>query len=336
VVVDLRGLKQVPPAVAALRRFHAETGVVIVCSSFDPVLMLEAMRAGVTECVAEPLSAEELHAAIGRVSNFATPDPTGTVYAFIGSRGGVGTTTLAVNTAAALNREAAGQVLLVDLHISQGDASVLMGSEPRFSIVDALENTHRLDEAFFKSLVVEHKGRPALLGSSDKMLVGAPPAERVRSLLEFAASLYRFVILDLPRNDYTVLDALDGVAKMVVVANQELSAVRNCARLVTTLQQRYGRERLSLVLNRYDRHGDITETDIQKVVGMSPAFTVPNDYRSAVKAANQGKPLVLHEDTKVAASIKSMARALTGLGASSVEQPAATGMLFGKFAARRT
>ncbi len=335
VVVDLRGLRQIPPALAAMRRHHPETGVVIVCSSLDPVLMLEAMRAGVTECVAEPLSAEELNAAVARVSDFSAPEPTGSVYAFIGSRGGVGTTTLAVNTAAALNRDTPGQVLLVDLHVSQGDASVLLGAEPRFSIVDALENTHRLDEAFFKSLVVEHKGRPALLGSSDRLLVGAPPAERIRSLLEFAASLYRFVIVDLPRNDYTVLDALDGVSRMVVVANQELSAIRNAARLVTMLQQRYGRERLSLALNRFDRQADITETDIQKVVGMSPAFTVPNDYRSAVRAANQGKPLVLHDDAKVSVSIRGMARALAGLELQA-SQSAGSGSLFGKFSGRRT
>jgi pilus assembly protein CpaE len=336
VVVDLRGLRQIPAALAALRRHHPDTGVVIVCTSLDPALMLEAMRAGITECVAEPLSADELQAAIGRVSNFSTPEPTGSVYAFIGSRGGVGTTTLAVNAAVALNREVPRQVLLVDLHISQGDASVLLGTEPRFSIVDALENTHRLDEAFFRSLVVEHKGRPALLGSSDRLLVGAPPADRIRSLLEFAASLYRYVILDLPRNDYTVLDALDGVSRLVVVANQELSAIRNAARLVTMLQQRYGRDRLLLALNRYDRQADITETDIQKVVGLPPAFTVPNDYRSAVRAANQGRPLVLHDDVKVSASIKSMARAVAGLELAAADQPAPGGSLFGRFSVRRT
>ena len=75
------------------------------------------------------------------------------VFAFIGAKGGVGTSTLAVNTAASLARDNKGQVLLIDLHHSQGDAAIFLGAEPRFSVIDALENSHRLDEALFRSMV---------------------------------------------------------------------------------------------------------------------------------------------------------------------------------------
>ena len=66
-VVDLRGQHQLPPGVAAFRRQHASTGIVLVLSSLEPHLMLEAMRAGVTECISEPLTAQGLEEAVRRV-----------------------------------------------------------------------------------------------------------------------------------------------------------------------------------------------------------------------------------------------------------------------------
>ena len=126
--------------------------------------MLEAMRAGVNECVAEPLQAAELETAVTRLLAHKQPVATGQVFAFVGAKGGVGTTTVAVNVATALDRAAGGRTLLVDLHLAHGDAAVFLGVEPRFSVVDALENIHRFDEAFFKGLVVQSPAGAAPAG----------------------------------------------------------------------------------------------------------------------------------------------------------------------------
>ena len=72
-------------------------------------------------------------------------------------KGGVGTTTVAVNVATALAKLEPKSTLFIDLHVANGDAAVFLGAEPRFSIVDALENTHRLDEAFFRNLIAHAK-----------------------------------------------------------------------------------------------------------------------------------------------------------------------------------
>ena len=95
----------------------------LVTSTLDPRLMLEAMRAGVTECVHEPITPEALEQAVRRVLVNAAPDQLGQLMAFIGVKGGVGTTTLAVNTGIALARASGGEVLLIDLHIGHGDAA---------------------------------------------------------------------------------------------------------------------------------------------------------------------------------------------------------------------
>ena len=314
VVVDLREQSHVPAALPILRRHHPATGIVIV-ASLDPVLMLEAMRAGVTECITEPLRRADLEAAIARV---VTQRPMGAkagqVFAFLGAKGGVGTTTVAVNIAAALAQIYTNETLLIDLHLINGDASVFLGAEPSFSVVDALDNTHRLDEAFFRTLVVRTKSGVDLLASSARAQAGPLDVRRVRNLLEFAASHYRFVVLDVPRSDAVVVDALESAARIVVVANQELATVRNASRVTTALRRRYGEKKVVVVVSRSDRLAEIACEDVERAVGGAVKQTFPSDYRLSQHALNKGRPISLDNHNELSASFRKFARQLAGTG----------------------
>ena len=148
-IVDLREQPGLPDELAGFRRKHPQIGVIIVTSVLDPTLMLEALRAGVNECVTAPLKQEDLTAAIDRLmGQRADTSAPGDIFVFMGAKGGVGTTTVAVNFAAALAQDAPGNTLFIDLHHAYGDAAVFLGVESRFSVLDALENTHRLDKNF--------------------------------------------------------------------------------------------------------------------------------------------------------------------------------------------
>jgi pilus assembly protein CpaE len=101
IVLDLRGKANVPAAIGPIRRQHPATGIVIVSSNLDPALLLEAMRAGVNEIVSEPCSPADLEAAIIRVVGQRPMAEVGQVFGFVGAKGGVGTTTVAVGQIAA-------------------------------------------------------------------------------------------------------------------------------------------------------------------------------------------------------------------------------------------
>ena len=334
VVVDLRDQSHVPLALPLLRRQHPSTGVVIV-ASLDPVLMLEAMRAGVTECITEPLNRADLEAAIGRVvAQRPMGLKAGRVFAFLGAKGGVGTTTVAVNVAAALAQNHPNEALLIDLHLSNGDASVFLGAEPRFSVADALDNTHRLDEAFFRTLVVRTRSGADLLASSARAPAGPVDIRRVRNLLEFAASHYRFVILDVPRSEAAVVDALESAARIVIVANQELATVRNASRMITGLRHRYGKEKVSVVVSRPDRLAEIACEDVERAIGGVVKHTFPSDYRLALHALNKGRPITLDNHNELSASFRTFARALAGIVAKRTSDPP-TGFL-GRLTGRRS
>jgi pilus assembly protein CpaE len=338
VVLDIRDTNLLPPTLVTLRRQHPTTGVIIVAARLDPVLMLEAMRAGVNEWVANPVTAADLNAAVKRVSSSHVSAAQGQMFAFVGAKGGVGTTTTAVNVAAALAQSHAKgdhHTLVIDLHLSYGDAAVFLGAEPRFSVVDAMENTHRLDKAFFESLVAQTKSGVQLLASSERA-VGNVDMRRTSTLLQFAAAQYRYTVLDVPRSEAAALEALEAVAAIIIVANQELATVRNAGRMAAAFRQRYGKDRVRVIITRYDKQAEISQEDVERVVGSPVKHTVPNDYRSALKAVNKGRPLALDGGGKLGEAFRTIAQDLGGIRVERQDASKATGSgLFGLITGRR-
>jgi pilus assembly protein CpaE len=312
-VIDLRDETVLPPTLATFKRHHPTVGVVIVSRQLEPTLMLEAMRAGVTEWLSEPLTAAAMTAAMERVLNQRiVKAATGQVFAFVGAKGGVGTTTAAVNVASVLKTMPARKALLIDLHLSHGDAALFLGIEPKFSVADALENIHRLDEAFFRGLVMHTKSGPDLLGSSDRP-AGPVNVEHVKQLIDIAAQHYPYVCLDVPRSDVTMLEALELTTSILVFANQELATVRRAGPLVLALRQRYGKERVGLVMTRFDKDAEIRREDLERVTGVAVRHVIPSDYRLALGSLNKGQPLVVENHNRLAASFVSLAGALAGV-----------------------
>jgi len=327
VVLDIRDTNALPPTLITLRRQHPGTAVVIVAARLDPVLMLEAMRAGVHEWVANPVTGADLNAAIERVSSTHVSVGQGQVFAFVGAKGGVGTTTTAVNVAAALAKAAPDErTLLIDLHLSYGDAAVFLGAEPRFSVVDAMENTHRLDKAFFESLVVQTRSGVQLLASSERAM-GSVDLRRTSTLLQFAAAHYRYTLLDVPRSEAAAMDALEGVSAIVIVANQELATVRNAGRMAASFRQRYGKDRVRVIITRFDKQAEISQEDVERVVGSPVRHTVPGDYRLALQAANKGRPLALDGGGKLGEAFRTIANDLGGIRIEQPEAQKGTGLL---------
>src|SRR5436190_7536118 len=119
-VLDLQDQSHLPAALPLLKRQHPSTGVIVVTTKLDPALLLEAMRAGVTEVVSK-VTEDDLRASIERLLAVRPGAAGGRAYAFVGAKGGVGSTTVAVNVATALAKLEPGRVLFIDLHVANGD-----------------------------------------------------------------------------------------------------------------------------------------------------------------------------------------------------------------------
>ncbi len=314
VLVDVREHRHLLGVIPTIKRAHPSMGIAILCSSLDPALMLEAMRAGVNECVPEPVTQESVESAIGRLLQQAAPTG-GSVFAVIGAKGGVGATTVAVNLAQALAQGSA-EVLFIDLNLSTGDTGTFFAVEPRFTVLEALENTHRLDEVFFRSLVVRMSPSLDLLPVSPRAAPATGPLDlpKVRTLVDFAARYYRFVVLDVPRTEFALVDALDAATAIFVVVNQELPTVRNAQRLIARLRQRYGGDRIGVLVNRADRQSEIAPEDVQKALNARILYSFPSDYRQAIASLNKGQPVAKSNRGRLAASFHAFAQSLVGVG----------------------
>jgi pilus assembly protein CpaE len=246
----------------------------------------------------------------------------------------VGATTLAVNVATALAR---GQTstLFVDMHLAYGDAAVLLGAEPRFSLTDALENTHRLDLAFFKGLTAQSKAGVTLLASPETAAAAPVDMHRIRLLLDFAVRNYRYTIIDVPRSNPAMLETLETATSIFVVTSQELASVRGAQRVADALSRRYTREKVSLVVSRFDKGADIGTDDIEHVVHLPVRFIFPSDYRLAVQALNEGRPFVLDGGNKLAAAVAAFTKQLAGETLAEAARPAGPGAVRPRFGVLR-
>ena len=197
------------------------------------------------------------------------------MFGIVGAKGGVGTTTVAVNLAVELARIAPRQTLLIDLHLSHGDAAVMLGVEPRFSVLDALQNTRRLDESVFRGLVTPTDAGVDLLASSNTWTT-VPSIDGVKHLIALTARLYRYVVLDLPRSGAATV----GGARRISRASS-WSPTRSSRRFGTpaawspTCSAAAAHERVSVLVSRFDPQSDIRRQDIEKVVKVPIRHSVP-------------------------------------------------------------
>jgi pilus assembly protein CpaE len=307
-LVDIRTDRSALQSVSAIKRRFPTLGVAIVVNGLEPEVMLEAMRAGVTEVLSEPISAGQVDAALQRILTTRAQAEEGRVIVVIGAKGGIGATTIAVNLADAFAAEK-GSALLIDMERGAGDASVLLGAEPRFSVADALENTQRLDEAYFRGLVVRTRRGLDLLAASSRVAGSPGETERLRSLIQFVVRYYPTVVLDVPRGDLALLDALEWASNILIVVNHELPTVRAAHRLAARLRPRYG-DRVGLVINRSDKQAEISQDDIAKAVNLPMRFVLPSDYRAALAAVNKGQPIAQLQSNKLGQAVHEFARSL--------------------------
>ncbi len=333
VVIDIRGLAKLPREIAAIRRQFPHAGLVILARTVDSTDLLEAMRMGVNEWVSEPLVHDDLVAAIRRVARPSVAVASGKMFAILGAKGGVGSTTVAVNLATSMALTSKEATLLIDLHPAYGDAAVFFGVEPRFTVTDALENVERLDETYLRGLISSTPSGVDLLASSDRLAPTVFEVGRIRRLLDLASTMYRFVVIDCGRTDPAVLEAIDGATQTVVVANQELPSLRSATRLVSQLRQRCGPDRVKVAMTRFDPKAEITRADIEKVLAGAVNYQFPNDYQTSVGAIARGEPLIVSNHSQLASSFTDFARQLGGFPAAKRE-PAKSG-IFGRLGVRR-
>ncbi len=312
-VLDARTLEHLPPFVASMTREASGCGFILVCSTLAPTLMLEGMRAGIRECVPEPLDPVELEAAVSRVAAGRDRWPGLRVHR---RQGGRGDDDDGGERGHRVEPGGPRRTLLMDLHMSTGDAGLFLGEEPRFSVADAIENVHRLDEGFLRSLVVRSKLHLDLLASADSPSRGRSRADGSGRSSSSPSGTTAIRCSTSRARSRQPSRRWSPTTWIVIVANQELATVKNAGRMAASLRLRYGKERVVVAVARHDGSAGIGRADIERAIGVKVKYVLPSDYRRAVEALNSGQPVSLGNHCALAGSFRQIARDLAGLPAS--------------------
>jgi pilus assembly protein CpaE len=298
VIIDARG--EMSGAMTSVERVRASSPAVcifVVADAAQSDLILQAMRAGANEFFAWPLPADAFSDAVGRAaarrqaSSAARPAKT---LVFFGAKGGAGTTTLAVNCGVELARLSKRPAVIVDLKPGLGEVALFLGIRSRYSLLDGIDNLHRLDGEFLRELVVKHKsGLDILAGSDHFERPGAADATGLEEVFRLLARQYEYVIADAGcQISACSIAALYTADTICFVANPDVPSVRNAQRLLDRIGQLGScRDRVRILLNRAAEPYPIPPSQLETALGHRIHHTFPSDYRTVSMALNSGVPV---------------------------------------------
>ena len=318
VVVDGRfGLEKAIGQVEHVRSLDATVGIFFVASDSSPDAILTSMRAGANEFFAWPPSREAVdeglkRTAARRASSPSAQLPAATV-AFFGAKGGAGTTTMAVNFAVDVVRVSKKRAVIVDIKPGLGEVSLFLGVRSRYTLLDALDNLHRLDGEFLRELVVKHKSGLEILAGSDSFdRPGPGDTAGLEEVFRLLSATYEYIIIDAGSQMSTcAVTALYTSDTICLVANPDVPCVRNAQRLLERVRQLGpAEERVRVLLNRAAEPFPIPPAQIQSALGYPIFHMFPSDYKTVSGALNSGVPLTMSDNSEMASQFDRFTRRL--------------------------
>jgi len=275
------------------------------------------MRAGANEFFAWPPPAETFDEALRRTSarRAAAPsaDTQATTMVFFGAKGGAGTTTLAVNCAVEIARQKKRPTLIVDLKAGLGEVTLFLGVRSRYTMLDALDNLHRLDQEFIKELVVKHKSGLEILAGSDLFdRPGASDSGSLEEVFRILGRQYEYIIVDAgAQMNACAVATLYTADTIFLVANPDVPSVRNAQRLLDRIGQLGASgDRVRVLLNRAAEPYPIPPQQIESALGHPISQIFLSDYKTVSTALNSGVPLATAGNSELASQFDGFARRL--------------------------
>ena len=285
--------------IKAIKGHFPHTSLFVVSANKNHQYIITAMKSGASEYLVEPVLENSLHNAIEEVrAKLANAGrlAQGRIYSFVGAKGGVGSTVLAVNTATALSMDKKADVALLDMSFQSGDASVLLDIVPQNTITDICVNMHRFDVSFLRSVMTGHSTGinflPAPLNPEDSEDI---KSEHVINILTLAKKLYDHIVLDcgsMHVNDCSI-EAFKQSDKVFVITDMSVPSIRNTVRLCKLIRK-FGVsfDKIEIVINRFIKGGALSLAEVEKNFDKPVYWLIPSNFFDIISSINRGVPLV--------------------------------------------
>ena len=290
-------------AVAEMVARRGDREVFLTAQAYDAEVLMRLMRQGVREFFPQPVDHEEVRMALWRFKERRESvqgprrSKQGRIINIFGAKGGVGTTSLAVNLAAACQTHREGaSVALMDMNLPFGEAQLFLDLAPKYHWGEVLGNISRLDATYLMSVMSRHPSGLYLLAPPSRLddLQMATP-ENISKLLELMRQVFDTVVIDLGMYlDEITLKVMDISDAIVLVSVQNLPCLANVRRFLDNVRHAEAglEDKLKIVVNRHLEESDLVVEDMEKALGLPVFWRVPNDYKTTLSAINQGKTLL--------------------------------------------
>jgi pilus assembly protein CpaE len=309
-------------------RLNAGSVDEIFLTAEDPEqdVLMQAIRSGVKEFLPQPLDEEDVRQALTKFkerrgeSRNTGPAKSGKIINVVGTKGGVGTTTIAVNLAASLLEEKPDRsVALVDMNMLYGEIPLFLEIKPKHNLEEITKHISRLDTTFLMNVLSKSSTGIYVLPSPSHFNGGASTNPKIMErLLGVMRKMFDFVVIDggqsLGEISFKILELSDTVLLVSVLS---LPCLSNTDKLLKSLDD-LGypvKKKIKIVINRHLKNSEISLKDAEDAIGKKIFWTVPNDYGTTLSAINQGKVLSqIAAKAAITKNLKDFANAVNGGG----------------------
>ena len=328
-----------------------EPGTVVIAAGQvnDVRLYRDLLASGIQDYLLKPFGADQLRDALAQAQAVFFAPREGTVErphmtaAVIGTRGGVGASSLATSLAWLLSSQHQRSTALLDLDVHFGTNALAMDLEPGRGLIDAIENPGRIDGLFIERAMVRASDNLAILSAEAPISMPMmTDGGAFYQLLEEFHAAFECTVIDLPRAMLVQHPhLLHEVQTVVIVAELTLAATRDTIRLLSWLKTNAPQSKAMIVINRQPASGatEIGRKDFESSIERKVDFVLPFDQKLAVQAAKLGKPLAeVGKNVKIGVALQQITQHLaTGSDAEALGEDAASGKsLLGKIGDFRT
>ena len=329
--------KQLLEQLAQLAEYCDPSSKVVVIGHYNDVgLYRELIRFGISEYVIAPISMADVVSVISSIFVDPEAEPLGRSLAFVGAKGGVGSSTIAHNVAWTMSSLFKSEVVVADLDLAFGTANINFDQDPAQGISEAVFSPERIDEVYLDRLLAQCAEHLSLLAAPSTLdRVYDFDADAFAHIIETAQRTAPLIVLDVPHlwNGWTK-NTLTKADDVIITATPELANLRNAKNLVDMLKRlRPNDPPPKLIVNQagMPKRPEISAEDFAEPLGLAPMAVIPFDPQLFGNASNNGRMLgEMDAKNPVVGTISEIAHVLTGRSEIKARKKAALGSLLEK------
>ena len=309
----------------ALKQRWPDARCVFLCTNRDIDSVI--LKPTGFEFIPQPIQEEDLRNALIKFKARAEKDTAkvaaaparrGKIIDVLGSKGGVGTTTVAVNLATGLaGMQGVRSVALLDMNLLYGEIPLFLGIEPAFDWMEVAKNISRLDSTYLMSTLHKHPCGVHVLPSPSKLVDESKITPLViEHLLRLMHSMFDYVVIDGGQSFDEVSKVIMRMSdKVMLVTLLSLPCLINVKRLRSTFRDLGypAEENVEVIVNRFHKNSIVSLEEAEKSLEKKFFWTIPNDYMTTMSAINQGRPLMaLKNESPITKNFLDLATTVSG------------------------